>query len=204
MTTLPLRCRCGHVRGAAVGLSPERGNHLVCYCDDCQAYARFLEREDVLDAHGGTEIFQMTPAQLRITDGAEQIRCLRLSEKGLMRWFAGCCRTPIANTLASARVPFVGLVLCFVDEAAGDRDRTRALGPRIAGVQGRFARDGLPTGAHPSAPLGLVLRSVRLLVRAWLRRQHRPSPFFEPVGSSPIVAPQVLTPAQRAELHPSA
>lgn len=56
---LPLRCRCGHVRGVATKISPLAGFRFFCYCKDCQAFARFLDRADVLDATGGTDIFQM-------------------------------------------------------------------------------------------------------------------------------------------------
>jgi hypothetical protein len=39
---VPLRCRCGHVRGVEIRVSPSSGLRLVCYCKDCQAFARFL------------------------------------------------------------------------------------------------------------------------------------------------------------------
>ena len=60
---LALRCRCGHVRGIARDVSPANGFRFVCYCKDCQAFARFLERADVLDPAGGTDIFQMPPGR---------------------------------------------------------------------------------------------------------------------------------------------
>jgi len=66
---------------------------------DCQAFARLLERTDVLDPAGGTGIFQMPPARMQLTTGADGLRCLRLSDK-VLRWYADCCRTPIANTAA--------------------------------------------------------------------------------------------------------
>ena len=59
---LPLRCRCGRVRGVASEVAPSAGFRFVCYCQDCQAFARFLERPDVFDAAGGTDIFQIQPA----------------------------------------------------------------------------------------------------------------------------------------------
>jgi hypothetical protein len=55
--SLPLRCRCGRVRGIAGDVSPSSGFRFVCYCGDCQAFAHFLDRADVLDAAGGTDIF---------------------------------------------------------------------------------------------------------------------------------------------------
>ena len=101
-TEVPLKCSCGSVQGVARDVSPKTGNRLVCMCDDCQAYAHHLGRaEHILDRNGGTEVFQLTPSQLTLTEGREHLRCLRLKEKGLMRWYAGCCNTPVANTLAS-------------------------------------------------------------------------------------------------------
>ena len=46
------RCRCGRIRGIASDVSPSTGFRFVCYCKDCQACARFLERADVLDPAG--------------------------------------------------------------------------------------------------------------------------------------------------------
>jgi len=51
------------MRGVASDVSPSTGLRFVCYCKDCQAFARFLERADVLDPAGGTDIFQMPPAR---------------------------------------------------------------------------------------------------------------------------------------------
>jgi hypothetical protein len=80
---LPLRCRCGRMRGVASDVSQSSGFRFVCYCRDCQAFARFLERADVLDPAGGTDIFQMPPARVKLVAGTDAMRCLRLSNKGL-------------------------------------------------------------------------------------------------------------------------
>lgn len=189
------------MQGAATNVSPETGNRIVCYCDDCQAFVHFLGRSDVLDAHGGTDIFQMTPAQLRITAGMESVECLRLTEKGLVRWFSGCCQTPMANTVASPRVPFVGVVHCFMDHAADGRPRDDVLGPPRGWIQGRFAPGGLPPHAHPRAPLGLIVRAARLLARAWVTGKSRPSPLFDPKTGKPVARPRVLAPAERERLR---
>jgi hypothetical protein len=181
-------------------VSGDAGNRLVCYCDDCQAYARHLGTEGVADERGGTDIFQTTPSQLRIDAGADEIRCVRLSEKGLLRWYAGCCRTPVANTLSSPRVPFVGIVHSVFDTGAAGRSLDETLGKPIASIQGRFAIGGVPPGAHASAPPSLLLRSARLLLAAWLRGKGRPSPFFDARGT-PVAVPRVLTPEERAALR---
>jgi hypothetical protein len=41
-TKLPLKCRCGAMRGTANDVAPEAGNRIVCLCDDCQTYAAYV------------------------------------------------------------------------------------------------------------------------------------------------------------------
>jgi hypothetical protein len=192
MTDLRLQCSCGKVAGVARNVSATSGTRLVCYCDDCQAFARYLDREDtVLDQHGGTDIFQLTPSQVEITQGSEQLRSLRLSEKGMFRWYTECCKTPIANT-ASAGLPFVGMIHSFMDAGAYNSDaRTAALGPVRSHVQTRFAT-ALPADmGHPGFPLGLIFRSIRKILIAKLRGRGRPSPFFD-AGGAPVATPIIL------------
>jgi len=117
---LPLRCRCGHVRGIAREVGASAGFRFVCYCTDCQAFARFLERPDVLDAAGGTDIFQIPAGRVKLTAGTDAVRCLTFSGK-VLRWYADCCRTPIANTAASPRFPVVALIHSFMSGEAGGR-----------------------------------------------------------------------------------
>ncbi len=195
----PLACACGSVRGTLADAGPGTGNRMVCYCDDCRAYARFLGRDDVLDGFGGTDVFQTAPARVRIDAGAGHLRIVRLSEKGLVRWYAGCCRTPVGNMLASPRSPFVGLVHRFMDHAADGPTRDARLGPPRGFIQGRFAPGGCPPHAHPTAPVSVIALSAwRLLLDAAAGR-HRPTPFFDATGR--LTAPtQVLTPAERAAL----
>lgn len=83
MSEQALRCECGKVRGRFLDASPRATPRIVCYCADCQAFVRFLKRGDLLDVHGGTDIVQTAPANLEITEGRNQIRCVRLSAKGL-------------------------------------------------------------------------------------------------------------------------
>ena len=93
----PLQCRCGTLKGVIA--NPRSGNRVVCYCRDCQAFAYFLGREaDVLDELGGSEVVQILPRNLTFTQGVETLACLRLTENGLLRWYAACCSTPIGNT----------------------------------------------------------------------------------------------------------
>jgi hypothetical protein len=177
-----LRCACGEVRGHAEVATALR---LVCYCDDCQRFARWLGRDDVQDAQGGTDIIQVAPAMLAFDQGFDRIAIGRLSPKGLLRSYAGCCRTPTGNLVDQPRMPFVGVPLAFVaPESRG------ALPASVGGVMGRFAVGGCPHGAHPKVSARFVARTAATLLGRAIRRQHRPSPFFGPGGLT--VAPHAI------------
>jgi hypothetical protein len=193
LTDVQLRCDCGKVRGVAADVAPSTGNRMVCYCDDCQAFAHFIERRDLLDAWGGSDIFQMAPGRLRISDGVDQMRCMRLGPKGMFRWYAGCCRTPIANTIAA--LPFAGLHPAFIDR---DVDRDVVLGRPRAYAMARFAI-GTPSHADGKTPVGVILRVLWLMVGWIARGKAKPSPFFD-ANKRPIAEPKVLSEDERARL----
>jgi hypothetical protein len=196
---LPLRCKCGHVRGVAVDVSPSTGFRFVCYCGDCQAFARFLGRADVLDAAGGTDIFQTPPARMRLTAGADALRSLSLSDK-VLRWYTDCCRTPVANTAAGPRFPIAGVIHCFMDFEAGGRSRDEALGPPLCRIFERSANAPLPPNAPPPPSPGIFARRISKLLGWWARGLARPTPFFDDRTGAPRSPPRVLTPDERAGL----
>lgn len=191
MVNIKLKCSCGAVEGKALGISPNTGSRLVCYCDDCQAFARYLGREkEILDQYGGTDIFQLPPSRIEISKGKEQLRCMRLAPKGMYRWYTDCCKTPIGNTV-SGGMPFVGMIHNFMDNA---KSRDTDLGPVLGHVQAKFAKGTLPPDRnHSGVPLGIILRFLRKILVAKLRGQGQPSPFFDSKGV-PVSIPMVLSP----------
>src|SRR5450432_1815310 len=103
------QCRCATIKGFVK--DPRTVNHAVCYCRDCQAFAHFLGQEGaVLDTIGGTYVVQVPPSSITITQGGATLACMRLTEKGLLRWYADCCKTPIGNTLANYKFSFIGII----------------------------------------------------------------------------------------------
>ncbi len=161
---LPLACRCGHLRGVASEGSPSAGSRFVCYCKDCQAFARFLQRPDVLDAAGGTDIFQMPPGHVQHTAGADALRCLRLrSDTHVLRWYADCCRTPIGNAADSPRFPVVALIHSFMRDEANGRSHDEVLGPPLCRIFDRSAIGPLP----PTAPRRRHSGSSHAAQRRW-------------------------------------
>ena len=207
---LALQCRCGHLRGVASEVSPSAGFRFLCYCKDCQAFARFLDRADVLDAAGGTDIFQMPPARLKIATGADAFRCLRLSDKGVLRWYADCCRTPIANTAECRGFPVTAVIHSFMDHAfanqaledhlADGRSRDEVLGPPLSRIYQRSAVGPLPPTAPPPPSLSIFARRTAKMLGWWLCGLGRPSPFFDDRTNAPRSVPRALTPVERAAL----
>jgi hypothetical protein len=196
-TDLPLRCRCGTVRGVARDASPSNVNHCFCYCDDCQAFPHFLDRaDDVLDAHGGTEITQMSQASIAFTAGADKIAAMRLTPKGMIRWYAACCRTPIGNTMATTAMPFVGVIHAFIEapSAALGPIRGRAWAKSAKGGRAAVPKDGMPD-------VFMVARVLAKMLRWRLRGDHKRSPFFDAATGKPIVEPRVLAESEREDLR---
>jgi hypothetical protein len=187
------------VHGVARDVAPSAGFRFVCYCRDCQAFAHFLERPDVLDATGGTDIFQMPAGRVTLTAGTGAVRCLRFSDK-VLRWYTDCCRTPIANTAAVPRFPVVALIHSFMNHEADGPSRNEMLGPPLCRIFERSANGPLPPHAPPPPSLGLfALRASRILAW-WWRGLGRPNPFFDVETSAPLSAPRIITPSERAAL----
>ena len=196
---LPLRCRCGRLRGIASDVSPSSGFRFICYCRDCQAFARFLDSADVLDPAGGTDIFHMPPARVKLSSGTDVLRCLRFSDK-VLRWYSDCCRTPIANTAARPGFPAIGIIHCFMDHEAGGRSRDERLGPPFCGIFQRSAIGPLPPNAPAPPSFGVYIRRAPKLLGWWVRRLGRPTSFFDDCTKAPLAAPRLLTPSERAAL----
>lgn len=201
---VPLRCSCGEVRGVAHDVSPRTGTRVVCMCIDCQTYAHALGRAaEILNENGGTDIFQLAPGQIELTAGAEQLRCLRLGPKGAMRFHTDCCKTPVGNLSPRPSLPFVGVPHCFMDHGSDPGARERDLGPIRYLVQAQDGHGQLPLGSHPRFPFSVLLRTLRLLVRARLRGLGQPSPFWDEHGR-PRAAPVVLSREERARFRDQA
>ena len=191
-TDLPIRCSCGSLRGVARGVSRRTGLRLVCYCDDCQSFAEFLGRADeILDAHGGTDFFQMSPARLEIMEGGDHLACIRLTPKGVLRWYADCCKTPVGNTLPTRQVPFVALIHSCMGVA--DQSLDEVIGPVRAGINGKYAKgDRTEINAHDKVPLSVLFRVYRKPLGWRLRGDHNRTPFFDRTGA-PVVSPRVVS-----------
>ncbi len=165
----------------------------MCYCADCQAYLRHLGKADLLDAAGGTDIFQTTPDRLRIETGADRLACVRLTPTGVLRWYADCCGAPIGNTAPTAKIPFVGLIIVGAPPATRDA----AFGPPTAHVNVAGATGPAP---RERAGLGLLAGVLWRIAKARISGRWRRTPFFNVETDKPARPPRILTPDERAAL----
>ncbi|MGJ9416738.1 DUF6151 family protein [Massilia sp. CMS3.1] len=192
--SLQLRCRCGKLQGEVD--ARRVAARAVCYCKDCQAFARFLKAEDrVLDASGGTEVEATLPGAVRFTAGLEHLACMSLGPKGLYRWYAACCNTPVGTTPRNSRMSYLGLVRTCLDAPAEELDRQ--LG-RSHITANRGSACG-PTTARPVATVLAVAAIGAMLVRARIGGGYRDNPFFDASGA-PVRPPRVLTLEERSAL----
>ena len=191
-----IQCKCGTVSGQLSGKGTS--NRVVCYCTDCRAFAHFLgQTNEVLDAQGGTEIVQVAQPRLTFSQGIEHLAAVRFSEKGLVRWYAACCKTPLGNTLLNPKVPFIGLIHSSLDRSRMDAD----FGESVARVNTNTA-----TGEPKPKPNGLfvsMLRFLWIVLSTRISDRHAKSALFNESGA-PIVCPTVLTAEEVRQLKSGA
>ena len=190
-STLPFSCRCGEVAGA-VDIAETKPIRIVCYCRDCRAYLRHLGEAATLDEAGGTEIVQTVPARVSFARGKDKLAAVRMTEKGMHRYYAACCGAAVANGAPTPALPFCGVI---GERLATPEARDEALGPIRFG-----AFTGSATGTVPRRP-GLIrhaLATLRLVVPATVGKDTR-TPFFE--DGLPVADPRLVAGDDRAAAY---
>lgn len=193
-----LSCQCGKVRGIARNVPLRRTGRFVCMCDDCQMFAHFLKREDVLDQNGGTEIVPLYPADIEFTEGQEYLKCVRLYPKGLYRWYTDCCHTPVANIPQSPGIPYAGVIHAFI--VGGKKSLKQQLGEVKARINGRFGKGELPPGTQKKVSIKTFLLNIfPFTFIGKVLKKEKPSPFFK--NDLPACEPKVLIHEERVEIR---
>jgi hypothetical protein len=188
-----LRCQCGAIRGYVA--LPAKTVRAICYCKDCQAFARYLERAgDVLDEQGGTDIVATAPSHVRFEQGLDALACMSLSDTGILRWYASCCRTPFGNTPRDRKTLYVGLI----HSCLAEQPLNASFGPARIRLNTKSARGSV--SATPVSTVLAILRLIGLIAPARLTRQYDDNPFFDPVSGGPIKQPRVLSEAEASAL----
>jgi hypothetical protein len=186
----PLQCRCGTIKGWVS--DTQSANRVVCYCRDCQAFARFLGQEsETLDVQGGSEVVQTLPKNVTFTQGADALACMRLTDKGMVRWYAGCCKTPIGNTLENYKISFVGLLHNCLETPE------RPLQNSFGAIR-TYANPHGALGEVKPRPTGMgttIWWFVKTILKARVNGDYRRTPFFK--DGKPIANPYVISSAER-------
>lgn len=175
-TSVALECQCGQVSGH-VEVCQKEFFHIKCLCSDCQEFAARLNREnDLLDGHGGTELFQTYPAHVKITQGADKITMMRLSPKGLQRHHTTCCNTPVGNMVDDPKLPFIGIPVTFL-KFASDEEKDKVLGPISLMAFGKDAKNGKPSGAADKFPLSAWPKMILFMIKGYFKKKFEPRPY---------------------------
>lgn len=181
---IPFACRCGSVSGTLRAVRPSEGTHVICHCNACARAMALSGLED--EAAEGVDLWQTTPDRIDISTGADHLVPVRLSPKGLFRWTAQCCNTPMFNTFAGPALPFTGVLTRILSDPA-------PLGPVIAHgfVTGSDGKQRHQNGGR------VIWRMLKRTLAAKLGGRGRQTPFFNPDGSPitpPTLAPKADSP----------
>jgi hypothetical protein len=185
-----IQCECGKFSAQLQAFPNNTPGRLVCYCDDCQSYLHHIGRADLLDSNGGTEVIPAYPADVKILSGKEHVKCVRLSSKGMFRFYASCCNTPIGNTRAND--PWIGLHRRIYTSHNGDKlDQTfKSIHARI---MGRFAKGTPPEGTPATFNLKAFTSVMPFILKGKFKKLYKNSPFFKEDGLTSIVQEHVLS-----------
>ena len=185
-----LECLCGTVKGN-IEVVPGSFLHVHCLCCDCQKFASYLKsRENILDEHGGSELFQTYPKFMKITEGQDKISGVQLKDKGIYRWHTTCCNMPLANTMSSAKIPFVGVSVKLM-KFGNEQEKLEALGPVIMKAFGRHSIGEMPKDAHSKFPISFMPKIIGFAIKGMFRKMNSPSPFFN--GIETVANVEVLS-----------
>jgi len=184
-TDLTLKCSCGATTGVAHNIAPGNGTRLVCHCDDCQYFARYLDKQDsMLDDYGAIEAYQLPMSRVEIHSGKKNLACARLRADGLYRWYTACCKTPVGATVSSKLATF-GVSRCFIENDADWKDEL------VGAPRYLFATGDLPAERLRSSTPRIIARILFTMALWTIKRQHKPSAFYR-VDGSPIAEPRIL------------
>jgi Family of unknown function (DUF6151) len=122
---------------------------------------------------------------------------MSLSEKGLLRWYTACCRTPIGNTPRDPKLSYVGLVHSCL--AGSPIELNAAFGPTKVAINTASANGAVNSTPWPT--FRAMLKIMRNVLGSRLSGKYRDNPFFIHGTAEPLAAPQVLTLTERQVLR---
>lgn len=122
---------------------------------------------------------------MEITEGQDKIGCVQLNLKGLYRWHTKCCNMPIANTMRSSKIPFVGVSVKLM-RFSSVQEKVEVLGPVTIKAFGKYSKGDMPKDAHSRFPISGIPEILAFMLKGMLRKKNSPPPFFN--GKEPVTA----------------
>ena len=195
---LRVQCNCGQFQAQ---LEPARLPLLArCYCVDCQRYAQFFPHpEQLLDGQNsagetGSAVMVIHPPQLRIVQGAAQLRCIQQRPKGAWRWYAACCQTPILNMAAQTQTHHLALLLSALEPNARAHYRAQ---PMLCVRQHAAIKTTLQQCLLFTS---FALRYALGMLYAKITQAHRHNALIDAESGQPISVVQSMDAATYAQL----
>jgi len=140
-------------------------------------------------------VIQILPKNITFTQGIEALACMRLTDKGLLRWYTSCCNTPIGNTLATPRMSFIGLLHNCVETAGEPLDDAFGV------VRGRVNTKSAKGSPKPRQAVGPTIGwFVTKVLRARFNGDYKQTPFFRADTGTPVVSARVLSREEHASV----
>lgn len=173
------RCRCKEVEAEV----PTDGFRCVCYCKSCRGFAEACDASDQLDKWGGSDLIQVGADKVRIRKGVQNLAWTKMTEKGPLRWYTTCCKTPFVNTLATPALSFASVQVHNIQ----DQDALPPVRARV-NLKGALGHVEGKRGSVWPMIAGLFWRALR----ARLSGRWRDNPFFDATGK-PVAERQELT-----------
>ncbi len=183
-----ISCDCRKFKARLLGFPKNSPGRLVCYCLACRTYLEKIDRADLLDEFGGTEIIPAYPNEIEITQGRDLLKCNWLTKNGTYRWTTTCCNSPIANT--KGVFPWAGIVhSAYTNE---DSAALEKFGKVRCRVFGRDAFANAPSNISNSIKLKDLLVVIPFVMKGKILRKGHNSPFLRSDNATPISRPEVL------------
>jgi hypothetical protein len=185
---MKISCDCGSFVANLISFPKNTPGRLVCYCDDCQAYATKLKRTDILDQFGGTEVIPAYPNEIEVIQGLDKLKCYRLTEHGTYRWATSCCNSPLVNIRPG--FPWAGIIhTAYTNQ---NPDALSELGDIRCRIYGKYAREGAPFNISETIAFRDKLIVMPFILKGKILGKDKNSPFFGSDNKTPICEPEIL------------
>ena len=158
--------------------------HVICRCRDCVAAVRHLtgERRDHVD------LLIASPADFSYVSGAQHLKALHLTPRGIHRVYATCCNTPMHSVARPQHLAFASL---YTD---------RLNDPSLAGPVVADIHDSRSGTLKHKGMARIVYGVASRAIAAHLRGTWRQGPFF---GSdrSFVLPSELISAADKAKAY---